>query len=154
MISATITSRTPTRATRVAAEPALKGTPLGFFGISQAGWVTPHAATRSQPAFMALWSAPVCTIREELHFSAVAEHDPTYLATHSAEQIREADEASQRMEVLIDDAIGYTLRGYYQPELDSLRGRGLERRDTRAEDRRHGGDRRDADPSPGGEAEP
>jgi hypothetical protein len=65
-----------------------------------------------------------------------------------------ADEASQRMEVLIDDAIGYTLRGYYQPELDSLRGRGLERRDTRAEDRRHGGDRRDADPSPGGEAEP
>lgn len=75
--------------TAVATEPALKGTPLGFFGISQAGWVTPYAATKSRPAFMALWSGPVCTLREELHFSAVAEHDPTYLATHSAEQIRE-----------------------------------------------------------------
>lgn len=74
--------------TAVATEPALKATPLGFFGISQAGWVTPYAATKSRPAFMALWSAPVCTFREELHFSAVAEHDPAYLATHSSEQIR------------------------------------------------------------------
>jgi hypothetical protein len=33
-----------------------------------------------------------------------------------------------RLDILIDDATGYTLRGYYAPELDSLRGRGLERR--------------------------
>jgi hypothetical protein len=45
----------------------------------------------------------------------------------------------------VDDAIGYTLRGYYQRELDTLRGRGLERRDSREDDRRRGGDRRDAD---------
>jgi hypothetical protein len=53
-----------------------------------------------------------------------------------------AEEATRRIDVLIDDAIGYTLRGYYQRELDTLRGRGLERRDQREEDRRRGGDRR------------
>lgn len=48
-----------------------------------------------------------------------------------------------RLEALIDDAVGYTLRGYYRPELDALRGRGLERRDSGVEDRRRGGgDRR------------
>jgi hypothetical protein len=50
----------------------------------------------------------------------------------------------QRVEVLIDDAIGYTLRGYYHEELQSLRGRGLERRENDQQDRRSGfGDRRD-----------
>lgn len=56
-----------------------------------------------------------------------------------------AEEASRRIDALIDDAIGYTLRGYYQRELDTLRGRGLERRDARDEDRRQSGDRRDPD---------
>jgi hypothetical protein len=56
-----------------------------------------------------------------------------------------AEEAIQRIDVLIDDAIGYTLRGYYQRELDTLRGRGLERRDQREDDRRQRGDRRDPD---------
>jgi hypothetical protein len=65
-----------------------------------------------------------------------------------------ADEATRRIDALIDDAIGYTLRGYYQRELDTLRGRGLERRDTREDDRRQGGDRRDpSDGSGGGNAE-
>lgn len=50
----------------------------------------------------------------------------------------------RRLEILVDDAVGYTLRGYYQPELDALRGRGLERRDSGVVDRRRGnGDRRD-----------
>jgi hypothetical protein len=53
-----------------------------------------------------------------------------------------ADDAMQRFEILVDDAIGYTLRGYYAQELDTLRGRGLERRDATPGDRRHGGDRR------------
>lgn len=66
-----------------------------------------------------------------------------------------AEEAGQRIDGLIDDAIGYTLRGYYQRELDTLRGRGLERRDQREEDRRQGGDRRDPDNRSGvGEIEP
>ncbi len=65
-----------------------------------------------------------------------------------------AEEATRRIDLLIDDAIGYTLRGYYQRELDTLRGRGLERREPREEDRRQGGDRRDPDNgSAGGEAD-
>jgi hypothetical protein len=54
----------------------------------------------------------------------------------------------RRIEVLVDDAIGYTLRGYYAQELDTLRGRGLERRESPQGDRRHGGDRRRADRDP------
>lgn len=48
----------------------------------------------------------------------------------------EADRVMERLDILVDDAVGYTLRGYYRPELDSLRGRGLERRE--APDRRGG----------------
>lgn len=48
----------------------------------------------------------------------------------------EADRAMERLDILVDDAVGYTLRGYYRPELDSLRGRGLERREV--SDRRSG----------------
>jgi len=59
-----------------------------------------------------------------------------------------ADDTMRRIEVLVDDAIGYTLRGYYAQELDTLRGRGLERRDSAQSDRRHGGDRRRADRDP------
>lgn len=65
-----------------------------------------------------------------------------------------AEEATRRMDLLIDDAIGYTLRGYYQRELDSLRGRGLERREPREDDRRQGSDRRDPNnESSGGETD-
>lgn len=54
----------------------------------------------------------------------------------------EADRAMERLDILVDDAVGYTLRGYYRPELDSLRGRGLERREV--PDRRQGvADRRE-----------
>jgi hypothetical protein len=47
-------------------------------------------------------------------------------------------DAMTRLEVLVDDAVGYTLRGYYRDELDELRGRGLERRDSGVHDRRRG----------------
>ena len=52
----------------------------------------------------------------------------------------DADRAMERLDILVDDAVGYTLRGYYRPELDSLRGRGLERREL--SDRREMSDRR------------
>jgi hypothetical protein len=52
----------------------------------------------------------------------------------------DAERAMERLDVLVDDAVGYTLRGYYRPELDSLRGRGLERREVA--DRREVPDRR------------
>ena len=50
------------------------------------------------------------------------------LETHGV-QNGEADRLMARLDILVDDAVGYTLRGYYAPELDSLRGRGLERRE-------------------------
>jgi hypothetical protein len=64
------------------------------------------------------------------------------LQCHGVEPARAAAVVA-RLDALIDDAIGFSLRGYYGPELDSLRGRGLERRGN-APDRRSGaGDRRD-----------
>lgn len=56
----------------------------------------------------------------------------------------EADSAMERLEILVDDAVGYTLRGYYAPELDLLRGRGLERREI-PERRRGISDRREGE---------
>ena len=50
--------------------------------------------------------------------------------------------AVQRLDVLVDAAIGLTLRGYYAPELDALRGKGLERRDNVEERRTNKGNRR------------
>ena len=41
--------------------------------------------------------------------------------------------------------LAYTLRGYYRPELDVLRGRGLERRDSGLADRRRGPEDRRGD---------
>ena len=52
-------------------------------------------------------------------------------------------EAMQRLDPLFDDAIGISLRGYYAPELDELRGRGLERRAGPTERRGASGDRRE-----------
>ena len=50
--------------------PALKDVPLGFAGISQAGWIAPIAAERSPAAkFLVLWSGPICKVSEEDIFS-------------------------------------------------------------------------------------
>ena len=44
----------------------MKGIPVGFAGISQAGWIAPLAAERSGLArFLVLWSGPVCRVSEE-----------------------------------------------------------------------------------------
>ena len=50
--------------------------------------------------------------------------------------------AVRRLDLLIDDAIGFRLRGYYAPELDELLGRGLERRVPGGDRRGSAGDRR------------
>ena len=55
---------------RLASQQSLKGVPLGFVGISQAGWIAPLAAERSDLAkFLVLWSGPVCRVSEEDIFS-------------------------------------------------------------------------------------
>lgn len=54
----------------LSSEPSLKGIPIGFAGISQAGWIAPLAAERSNLArFVVLWSGPVCKVSEEDIFS-------------------------------------------------------------------------------------
>ncbi len=54
----------------LAHQPTLSGVPLGFAGISQAGWIAPLAARRSaHTRFLVLWSAPVCKVSEEDIFS-------------------------------------------------------------------------------------
>ena len=63
------------------------------------------------------------------------------LERHGISEV-EARQHVSRMDALIDDAVGYTLRGYYAPELDSLRGRGLERRDAVTDRRVNPRDRR------------
>ena len=54
----------------------VSGIPIGYAGISQAGWIIPiAAATTSDVDFMVLWSAPVTKVSEELLFSAEAAED-------------------------------------------------------------------------------
>lgn len=55
-----------------------------------------------------------------------------------------ASAAMLRLDVLCDDAIGFSLRGFYAPELNALRGKGLERREGKDERRTNIGNRRDA----------
>lgn len=54
-----------------------KDVPLGLAGISQAGWIVPVAAEKSDVVdFMVLWSGPVCKVSEEDIFSKyTADHD-------------------------------------------------------------------------------
>jgi dienelactone hydrolase len=55
---------------RLSTHAALAGKPLGFAGISQAGWIAPLAAKRTTLAkFLVLWSGPVCKVSEEDLFS-------------------------------------------------------------------------------------
>lgn len=50
----------------LAAHAALANVPLGLTGISQAGWIVPLAAEKTNVAdFLLLWSGPVCRVSEE-----------------------------------------------------------------------------------------
>jgi hypothetical protein len=55
-----------------------------------------------------------------------------------------ASTAMQRLDILCDDAIGFSLRGFYAPELNALRGKGLERREGDDERRTNVTNRRDS----------
>lgn len=51
---------------RLKSHAALKNKPLGLAGISQAGWIAPLAARRSDAVkFLVMWSGPVCKVSEE-----------------------------------------------------------------------------------------
>jgi pimeloyl-ACP methyl ester carboxylesterase len=62
--------------------------PIGFLGVSQAGWIIPIAAARSEAAkFVGLWSGPVCTTSEQLHFQNWAEKYPDFWKSHTKQQV-------------------------------------------------------------------
>jgi pimeloyl-ACP methyl ester carboxylesterase len=66
----------------------LPGVPAGFAGGSQAGWIVPIAAARSPGIkFQVLWSGPVCTTSEQLHFQHLAEADVAFWKSHTHEQV-------------------------------------------------------------------
>ena len=50
---------------------------IGLFGVSQAGWIAPLAASRSdRVAFVVLLSGPAVTVGEEIAYSRLAGEDP------------------------------------------------------------------------------
>ncbi len=63
----------------------LQNVPLGFAGISQAGWIAPLAARNSELAqFLVLWSGPVCKVSEEDIFSKhTADLDKQYVPSYA-----------------------------------------------------------------------
>jgi pimeloyl-ACP methyl ester carboxylesterase len=68
----------------------LEGVPKGFVGFSQAGWIIPIAATKSPiTKFIGLWSSPVCTVSEQLHFQSLAGNDANFWKSHTQEQVTE-----------------------------------------------------------------
>jgi len=50
----------------ISGRDSLMNVPIGFAGISQAGWIVPMAAAKSKSSkFVLLWSGPVCKVSEE-----------------------------------------------------------------------------------------
>jgi hypothetical protein len=92
-----------------------------------------HVIADAHGHFRRADGVPLASVTEE--WACLKRACRCVLEAHGANN-GDADRAMERLDVLVDDAVGYTLRGYYRPELDSLRGRGLERREI--SDRRSG----------------
>jgi dienelactone hydrolase len=74
--------------------PSLKGLRIGFAGISQAGWIAPLAAEKSNLAkFLVLWSGPVSKVSEEDIFSKYTSDRDTRRAPTYDEALRSRTEA-------------------------------------------------------------
>lgn len=86
----------------LADHPTLIDVPLGLTGISQAGWIAPLAAEKSDEVdFMVLWSGPVCKVSEEDIFSK-------YTADRDDKTVPSYDEAlsSRKEEYIWPDFLG------------------------------------------------
>jgi pimeloyl-ACP methyl ester carboxylesterase len=69
-------------------QPRLRALPLGFVGISQAGWIIPLAAlTAPQARFMLLFSGAVETTHENVQFEYLALADPDFWDHHTHEEM-------------------------------------------------------------------
>jgi pimeloyl-ACP methyl ester carboxylesterase len=74
----------------LAAHPRMANIPSGLLGISQGGWVGPIAASQLPSAsFMVLWSGPVCTVAEEMQFSAFARKIANFSMRKDRARVRE-----------------------------------------------------------------
>ena len=61
----------------LAKRPDIDAKRIGLFGVSQAGWIAPLAASRSERvAFVVLLSGPAVTVGEEIAYSRLAGEDP------------------------------------------------------------------------------
>ena len=77
----------------LSSHPSLKGIPVGFAGISQAGWIGPLAAEKSILAkFLVLWSAPVSKVSEEDIFSKFTSNRDSHTAPTYDEALRSRTE--------------------------------------------------------------
>jgi pimeloyl-ACP methyl ester carboxylesterase len=54
-------------------QPGIDGRRIGLVGGSQAGWIIPAAAARSQPAFMIMLVGPTVSVGEEIFYSRLIE---------------------------------------------------------------------------------
>ena len=56
--------------------PEIDGRRIGLAGVSQAGWILPHAARElGDVAFVLILSGPVCTVGQEVFYSNIVERD-------------------------------------------------------------------------------
>jgi dienelactone hydrolase len=79
--------------TKLSSYASLKGIPVGFAGISQAGWIAPVAAEKSSLAkFLVLWSGPVCKVSEEDIFSKYTSDRDSQTAPTYDEALRSRSE--------------------------------------------------------------
>lgn len=71
----------------LARHPSLRNKPVGFAGISQAGWIAPLAAQRSGARFLVLWSGPICKVSEEDIYSIYTKDRDVPVAPRYAEAL-------------------------------------------------------------------
>jgi len=80
--------------TKLSSHRFLKGIPIGFAGISQAGWIGPMAAEKCTLArFLVLWSGPVSKVSEEDIFSKYTSNRDSHTAPTYDEALRSRAEA-------------------------------------------------------------
>jgi dienelactone hydrolase len=81
---------------------SLKGIPVGFAGISQAGWIAPVAAEKSNlTKFLVLWSGPVGKVSEEDIYSKYTSDRDSLTAPTYAEALR-----SRKVKYIWPDFLG------------------------------------------------
>lgn len=74
----------------LAAYPGVRSDAVGFWGVSQAGWIIPRAAAlNGHAAFMIIVSGPTTTTGEQMEYSRITgEHDPgPGMTTQDAERL-------------------------------------------------------------------